>query len=225
MGMRGVKPKRLLAEPNGKLPSRCRVCRSEHRAEIELALARRVPARRIAARFGNKINHQVITRHGWYHLPPSVRAAMVAESLIPEADLETFRVSESNGLLSRLVWQRAKLHGLLQTAEEDHDLSLANSVHGTLLKNFETTGKLLGQFITQDRVVQQNLVVSADYLQLRAALMRALYHHPAARQAVLAELRKIETRAPTGPDVPFNQPLMANLQEPGAPEEDHHDGA
>jgi hypothetical protein len=193
-------------------PTACRVCRSGDRHAIELEIARRVPVRAIAARF-KPIGKDSVHKHAQRHMPAALLQAMRAKTLMPEVDLARLREEEGRSLLEKFCAQRARLYLLIEAAEATHDIHAANAVHRTLMQNLQLTGKLLGQFIEGDRVIQQNLVISPAYLELRAALMRALFHFPLARRAVLEELKKIETGAPVTPDVPFGQGVAEGLSD------------
>src|SRR5216683_6849857 len=66
--------------------------------------------------------------------------------------------------------------------------------HKALLFNLEVEGKLLGEIgRVAPATINQNLIVSADYLKLRQLLLSALRPFPAARAAVLAALRSVES--------------------------------
>jgi hypothetical protein len=192
-------------------PTACAVCRSGDRHAIELEIARHVPVRAIAARF-KPIGKDSVHRHARLHMPPALLQAMRAKTLLLEVDLTRLREEEGRSLLEKFCAQRARLYLLIEAAEARHDIHAANAVHRTLLVNLQMTGKLLGQFIEGDKVVQQNLVIAPAYLELRAALMRALFHHPQARRAVLEELKKIETGASVTPDAAFGQGVAEGLR-------------
>src|SRR5216683_250559 len=73
--------------------------------------------------------------------------------------------------------------------------------HKALLFNLEVEGKLLGEIgRVSPATINQNLIVSADYLRLRQLLLSALRPFPQARAAVLAALRSVESV--TDPDQP-----------------------
>jgi len=59
--------------------------------------------------------------------------------------------------------------------------------------NLELVGKLLGQLV--QRVRSTSLLVSPDYLDLRATLVRALQPFPEAARAVGAALHAMESKA------------------------------
>ena len=57
------------------------------------------------------------------------------------------------------------------------------------------TAKLLGQLVTHHEVRSTNVLVSADYLQLRQAIVTALQPFPEAARAVGQALHALETSA------------------------------
>ena len=96
-------------------------------------------------------------------------------------------------MLSRLVRQRVSLLALIEKMGET-DPRGAVQGHKALLFNLEVEGKLLGEIgRVAPATINQNLIVSADYLKLRQLLLSALRPFPQARAAVLAALRSVES--------------------------------
>ena len=171
----------------------CGVCGSKVRAQIELGLVHRVPLRVLAERFG--LSRDAIARHGRNHLSPAQRAAILAHVKPREIDLEQLRVSESEGLLSQLVTQRARLQSTSELAAEMGDVRGAVQAESAITKNLALVGQLLGQLVTRHEVRSTSLLVSPDYLRLRQVLMTALEPFPEARQAVGRALLALEKDA------------------------------
>jgi hypothetical protein len=121
---------------------------------------------------------------------------MLAQTLRPEVDLEKLRVTESEGLLANLAAQRAKLLLWQDWASGAEQFGVATQISAQV-RNLEIVGKLLGQ-IAQHHVTT-HVMISAEYLQLRAALLRALQPFQDARRAVADALHRLETEAAQRP--------------------------
>jgi hypothetical protein len=171
----------------------CTVCTSKHRHSIELGLVARVSAAALAQRYG--VNKHAVLRHGHNHLSPAQRAALLSAQRPTDIDLEALRVSESEGLLHQLVAQRARLQQHAELAGELGDVRGAISAEGAITANLSLVGKLLGQLVQRHDVRHTSLLVSPDYLKLRAALVTALRPFPEAARAVGAALHLLESDA------------------------------
>jgi len=171
----------------------CTVCASPHRAQCDLGIVHRVPARVLAVRFG--LSRDAIHRHAKAHLSPVQRAALLAHAKPQPIDLEALRTSESEGLFSQLVAQRARLQGHAEMAAELGDIRAAVSAETAIQGNLTLVAKLVGQLAVHYKVTHTNLLVSPAYLQLRQAVIAALAPFPDAGRAVAAALYKLESDA------------------------------
>jgi hypothetical protein len=180
--------------------ARCTVCFHEHRAEIELGLARRAGLKTLGTKYG--LSKTALSRHGKNHMPPDLKAKMMAVGRPTEIDLDALRKSESEGLLGTAVSLRARMYRQLDQAEELGDLRAAASLDGRILDSLSFTAKLLGELSTHNQTTINQLVVSPQYLELRAALIQALAPFPPARKAVSQVLRRLEGAAPHLSGVP-----------------------
>jgi hypothetical protein len=171
----------------------CLTCEHPKRAQIELALARKVPFRVLMRRYG--LSKDTLSRHKREHLPPQVVASLMATARPTGVDLDKLRESESEGLLQTIVYQRARLFTLLDQAEDMGDLRAAAQVHGRLTSNAEFTARLLGEINTAAQYTTNNILISDEYLALRAALVQALRPYPKARQAVAKVLQQREAQS------------------------------
>lgn len=169
---------------------KCQTCEHPKRAQIELALARRVPYRTLERQYG--ITKDSLSRHKREHLPPQVEASLMATARPTGVDLEALRESESESLLQNVVYQRARLFTLLDEAEELGDVRAAAQVHGRITSNAEFTARLLGEINQVTQNVTNNILISDEYLRLRSALIQALRPYPEARQAVARVLQERE---------------------------------
>lgn len=175
------------------MPNACTVCAHEHRHTIEVGLANKVSAQTLGKKYG--LSRDAILRHARNHLTPQMRAAILTAQAPAAIDLEQLRKTESEGLLSQLVTQRARLEQHTDKAAADGDLKAVAALEGQVLKNLALVGKLLGQFAQIHDVRHTNLLVSPDYLKLRALLVDTLRPFPEAARAVAAALHRMESDA------------------------------
>jgi hypothetical protein len=147
----------------------------------------------LAKRFGLSLH--AVWRHSKNHLSPQLRAAILVAQAPSKIDLSELRKSESEGLLSHLVGQRARLQRLSELALETGSIPNACSVEGRITANLELVARLLDQLTVHHTVEHRSILVSADYLRLRAVLVEALRPHPAAMAAVSAALHRLESEA------------------------------
>src|SRR5215217_4115725 len=121
--------------------TQCTVCRHRERAAIDLGLARGVAVRALARRF--RLGSDSMYRHARNHLPPQLRAKLVAGPDL-DIDLDRLRETESASLLGGLVALRHRLFAGLDAAEEAGDSNMVARVSAQLHRNYEIVGKLLG---------------------------------------------------------------------------------
>ena len=169
----------------------CTVCGHREHAAIDLGLARGVSLGALARRY--RLGHDSIYRHSKNHLPPQLRAALLAGPDV-DIDLDKLRETESQSLLANLIAIRRRLFASLDTAEEHGDGNMISRVAGQLHHNLEITGKLLGDLGVGSTTINNVLVMPA-YVEMRVELVRALAPFPEARQAVAAVLHTIEHKA------------------------------
>jgi hypothetical protein len=177
----------------------CHTCTHESRGQIEFLLARGVPSRQVAERFGLKKDS--CARHFRNHCPGGLIAKLKARALRSIAgsnvDLESLRKEESEGLIQQVIGLRASLQGLAEQAVALGDLRCAGMLYGKITDLLGLTGRLLGEFAVHERSVTNNLVVSPDFLKLRASLLVALRPFPEAKRAVAAALSELESVEPS----------------------------
>jgi hypothetical protein len=150
-----------------------------------------VAAPAIARRF--KLGTDSVYRHSRNHLPPQLRAALLAGPDLEGVDLDKLKETESQSLLANLVSLRHRLFAALDTAEEFNDAGMLTRVSSQLHTNLELTGKLLGDLGVG--VTNVNVLVMPQYVELRVALVQALASYPEARQSVAAVLHQLESKA------------------------------
>jgi hypothetical protein len=174
-------------------PTRCAICNHREHAAIDLALARGVSVRALARRY-RPVSTDSIYRHANHHLPPQLRATLVAGPSIEGVDLDKLRENESQSLLSHLVSLRNRLFASLDVAEECGDSAMVARVSAQLHSNFELVAKLLGDLATGNTNIT-NILVAPQYVQMRVELVRALQPYPEAKQAVAKVLHALESKA------------------------------
>jgi hypothetical protein len=137
---------------------------SPNRPAIERELALGRPMAQIARKYG----HSTLSIQRFRErMPWQLKAAIAASVLKPGTDdLEKLKVQESEGLLTSLAGQRARLLLMQDQAIDAGAIGAANQVSHTIHRNIELTGRYLGQFaqITRTNV---NVLVDADYLTIR----------------------------------------------------------
>ncbi len=162
------------------------------RGRIEYDLARGVPVRSIAKKYG-------VNMHALYRLraklPPQLKAAHMGQRLKAGADLEKLRLEESEGLLQNLATQRARLLLCQDSALDAGDGGKVAYIAGVIHRNLELVGKYLGEFAQHQIRTTVSVLISPEYLEFRAALMRALAPFPEARRAVAVALHSIEAQS------------------------------
>jgi hypothetical protein len=176
----------------GKGPA-CTICGHDKRALIDVGLVHGVSHRVLADRFG--VSKDAVQRHSANHLSPAQRAAILAQRKPTEIDLEQLRTSESESLLAQLVAQRARLQTHAELAASFGDVKGAVAAENSIQGNLTLVAKLLGQLAINHNVTHTNILVSADYIKLRAAIVQALMPFPDARAAVGRVLLGLESDA------------------------------
>jgi hypothetical protein len=170
----------------------CLCCTSEHRHAIEIGLVHLVPMSALAAKFG--ISKDSIYRHSQNHLSPQMRASILAAEPRTDAiDLDELRTRESEGLLSNLIAQRARILVKGEKALELGDVKASIAAEGAYGSSLMLTAKLLGQLVQHHNVQHTSLLISPDYLRLRSALVIALKPYPEAARAVGSALHRLES--------------------------------
>jgi hypothetical protein len=171
----------------------CSICRHQKKHLIEVGLTYGTPLRVLAKRFD--VSFWAVYRHGKNHLSPQLRAAILVAQKPSEVDLEQLRRSESEGLLGQLVSQRARLQRHSELALEVGNLGDAVRTEKAITSNLELVAKLLGTLVTHHNITHTNVLISADYLALRQAMLTALRPFPEAARAVSDALHQLETAA------------------------------
>jgi hypothetical protein len=169
----------------------CTVCQHRELSGIDLALARGVSIRALAKRY--QLHRDAIYRHQKNHLPPQMRAKLIAGPDL-SIDLDKLRETESQSLLANLVALRGRLFSALDVGEEHGDSNMVARIAAQLHHNLEITGKLLGDLSVGHTTVN-NVLIQPAYVEMRIDLVDALRPFPEAARAVAAVLHRNESKA------------------------------
>ncbi len=154
----------------------CTICTHQERAAIDQALVVGGAMRPLAALY--RVSPDAIERHAASHLPQALSKAQDAKE-----------VAQGDDLLKQVRDLQRITMALLAKAVQANDLRTALQAVGQARGNLELLGKLVGQLQQEGTV---NLVVSPQWLEVRATLISALAPFPEARQAVAGRLAAIE---------------------------------
>ncbi len=177
--------------------SRCKICTHPDRGRLDLLLARSVSAVQIAAKVPGVSVH-ALHRHRARHLPQETLQRLKAQSLRAlvgkNVSLAEIRDSEHETLLQTIIALRAEVQGLISQAIYDGNLTTASSLIGRLTDLLALSARIVGEVTSGQTTYNQSIVVSPEYLKLRAVLIKALLPHPAAKRDVARALRDLKTR-------------------------------
>lgn len=136
------------------------------------------PNRRIAAQ--RAVSEQAVRRHKADHLPEHLAKAHEVEE-----------VADAGTLLSRLRGLNQETAEILKEARKEgsKDNELALKAIARVEKQIELEGRLLD--VLKDRP-QVNILVSAEWVQIRTAMLEALAPYSDARIAVARRLMELE---------------------------------
>ncbi len=158
------------------MPRSCTVCRHGRRRDVEVALVRREPYRDIARRFS--VSKDALSRHAKEHLPDRLLKAQEHED-VREA-LDVLAQLKSINEASLAILDEARTEGKPDTA-----LRAVDRIH----RQVELQAKLLGELKEAPAV---NIVVSPEWLELRAVIVGALEPFPDVQKSVLEALENAD---------------------------------
>jgi hypothetical protein len=157
------------------VPRSCNVCSHPDKEAIDEALVGGVAFPALVAKY--RVSKDSLSRHKANHLPAKLMIAQAAEE-----------VAVADDLLDQVRDIQARTLAILEAAEETRQHRTALSAIREARSNLELLAKLLGEL--DDRPVV-NLLVSAEWLELRAVIVGALEPHPDARGAVLRAIEGV----------------------------------
>jgi hypothetical protein len=162
----------MVTPRRGWVPRPCTICVHPEREAIDRALVEGVPNRRIASH--HDVTERAVRNHKATHLPTSLAKAQVAEE-----------VAQADDLLDQLQDLQRRTLAILEAAEETREHRTALSAIREARSNLELLAKLLGEL---DARPQVNVLISPEWLELRAVIVGALEPHPQALRAVVGAL-------------------------------------
>jgi hypothetical protein len=152
----------------------CTVCSHKSRDEIELILVNRSSSYRdIARRFA--VSKDAVSRH--------VNQGHIAERLLKVRDEEDVR--SALDVTQQLKTINADAVGILRAARDGDDPGTALRAIDRIHRQLELQAKLLGDLDERPVI---NVLLSAEWIELRAVIVGALSAHPDAREAVMHAL-------------------------------------
>ena len=154
------------------MPRACTVCTHPDLEAINRALVEGTPNRRIASQ--HDVTERAVRNHKANHLPETLAKAQEAEE-----------VAQADDLLGQVQDLQARTLAILEAAEGSKEHRTALAAIREARSNLELLAKLLGEL---DERPQVNLLVSSEWLELRAVIVGALEPYSDARGAVLRAL-------------------------------------
>jgi len=158
------------------VPRSCTLCEHPKREEIDRALVGETSNLSVSSVFG--VSESAVRRHKANHLPATLAKAHGAGEAARGDDL----LADVRDLQGRTLT-------ILKGAEEAKEHRTALSAIREARSNLELLARLLGELNDRPQI---NLVVSPEWLQLRAVIVGALEPHPEALGAVVGALEAAE---------------------------------
>lgn len=151
------------------MPRVCTVCEHPSREAIDRALVGDTSNRSLASLYD--VSEAAVRRHKANHLPAKlVMAEQAAE------------IAEADNLLDQVRDLQSRTLAILEAAEASKQHRTALSAIREARSNLELLAKLLGELDDRPTV---NILVSPEWLELRAVIVGALEPYSEARGAVL----------------------------------------
>ena len=123
-----------------------------------------------------RVSKDALSRHKANHLPATLVKAQEAQE-----------VAQADDLLEEVRSLQGRALGILDKAEDAGDLRTALGAIREARGNLELLAKLLGEL--DERTV--NVLITPEWLQLRAVVVGALEPHLEARRAVLRAIEAV----------------------------------
>lgn len=150
------------------MPRTCTICAHPELEVINRALVEGMPNRRIASQYD--VTERAVRNHKANHLPVALAKSRNAQE-----------VAKADDLLSQVRDLQARTLAILEAAETTSQHRTALSAIREARSNLELLAKLVGEL--DERPV--NVLISPEWMELRAVIVGALAPHEEARSAVL----------------------------------------
>ncbi len=154
----------------------CTVCSHPELVTIDRRLVEGTANRRVASHHG--LTERAVRNHKANHLSAALTRAKAAQEVARADDL----LSEVRGLQARTL-------AILEAAEDAGEYRTALAAIAEARRNLELLGKLAGELDDRPTV---NILVSAEWVEIRTVLLEALSPYPHARAAVAKGLMELE---------------------------------
>ncbi len=154
------------------MPRSCTICEHPEREAIDRALVGDSSNLSVSSLFG--VSESAVRRHKTNHLPARLAMAQAAEE-----------VAQADDLLGQMQDLQTRTIAILEAAESTNQHRTALSAIREARSNLELLAKLLGELDGRPVV---NLSLSAEWLEMRTAILVALESHPEALRAVVGAL-------------------------------------
>ena len=164
------------------MPHTCTICTHTQRGAIDVAIAAGTAYRDIAGQF--HLSKTAIARHASDHVAKQIAQAQEAREEAQSLDVVRQLKAINAAAVSILVEARRT---------RDHDTAL--KAIDRIQRQLELQAKLLGEISDQPVV---NVMLSPEWLTVRAAMLAALLPHPQARIDVAAALLALEAGGSNG---------------------------
>jgi hypothetical protein len=158
------------------MPRSCTICEHPNREAMDEALVGGASNRSLASLYD--VSEAAVRRHKAKHLPAKLVMAQAAEE-----------VAQADTLLEQVGDLQERALDILDKAEEAGELRTALGAIREARGNLELLAKLLGEL---DERPVTNILVSAEWVSVRTAMMEALDPYPQARVAVAGRLSELE---------------------------------
>ncbi len=152
------------------------MCEHPKREGIDRALVGGASNRSVASLYD--VSEAAVRRHKANHLPARLVMAQAAEE-----------VAQADDLLGQMQDLQQRTLAILEAAEETRQHRTALGAIREARSNLELLAKLLGEL---DERPVTNVLISAEWVMVRTAMMEALGAYPQARVAVAEHLSELE---------------------------------
>ena len=160
----------------GPIPRSCTVCEHAEREAIDRALVGDASNRSVASPYD--VSEAAVRRHKANHLPAKLVMAQAAEEL-----------AQADDLLEQMRDLQRRTLAVLEAAESTNQHRTALSAIREARSNLELLAKLLGEL---DERPVTNVLVSAEWVAVRTAMIEVLGPYPQARVVVAERLSELE---------------------------------
>jgi hypothetical protein len=175
--------------------AKCKTCHHAERARIELALANGVAMPKIARQYGN-LTKQNLSYHWLRHVSQARKERLrVVGAADVEIDVVALKRAEGESLLQNLIAERARLQRIADLCEGVSNYQDAVRASTAVVRVLELIAKYLGEIKTGSTTINQNFLLTPDWVNLRRVIGVALRPHPEAQRAVLDAVRAHESAA------------------------------